>query len=281
MPELPEVRAHAERLDASFSGAVITGFRALHIAALKSFDPSPDVANGLAVTSVGHRGKLILIRLSGPDPLTFVVHLMQGGRLRPDPKKSKRPRGGMARWEFEDGGALLLTEAGTEHRAGVWLVAGDPDSVEPLDHLGPDAHTVGRTQLAAILAGESERLHGFLRNQRRMAGLGRLLANEILHSARLSPFANTARLDDDEIDRLHAAIGSKVTTSLDHERTLDDLGRSRDRPSDVHHRIGEDCPVCGDTILSIEYRRYTIAYCPTCQTDGRKLADNTTSKFLK
>jgi len=281
MPELPEIRAHAERLHASYQGSVLDKFRVLHVSALKTFYPRPESANGSAVRRVGHRGKHLLIELDGPDPSTFVVHLMQGGRLRPDPKQSPRPRGGMARWTFRDGGALLLTEAGTEHRAGVWLVAGDASSSDPLAGLGPDADTITRDELTLVLDGKAERLHGMLRNQRRIAGMGRLLANEILHAAKISPFAISTKLSDAQIDRLHAAIGSSIDTALVHERSLNEIGRSADRPSKVHHRIGEMCPVCDHTILAVEYRRYTIAYCPTCQTNGRKLADNTTSKFLK
>lgn len=281
MPELPEVRAHAERLDESFRGAVLSGFSVLHISALKTFDPRPDEADGLTVRSVDNRGKYLIIRMAREIPLAFVVHLMQGGRLRPNKKTTGRPRGSMARWLFDDGRALLLTEAGTEHRAGVWMVAGDPEHTEPLERLGPDADKISRADLGRILGGESARVHGLLRNQRHMAGIGRLLASEVLHAARLSPFANAAKLSGDQIDRLHLAIGSVLAGGLAHERKLDDLGRSVDRPSEVYHRVGEPCRVCDDTILAVEYKRYTVAYCPTCQTGGRRLADNTTSKFLK
>jgi len=281
MPELPEVRAHGERLDESFRGMVLSGFSALHVSALKTFDPHPDEANGLAVRSVDTRGKYLIIRMEREVPLAFLVHLMQGGRLRPDKKTTHRPRGAMARWLFADDKALVLTEAGTEHRAGVWLVAGDPELTEPLDHLGPDADTISRADLERILGGESARIHGLLRNQRHMAGIGRLLASEVLHAARLSPFANAAKLSGGQIDRLHLAIGSVLAGGLDHERQLDDLGRSADRPSEVYHRVAEPCRVCDDTILAVEYKRYTVAYCPACQTGGRRLADNTTSKFLK
>ena len=217
-----------------------------------------------------------------PDPgLTFVLHLMQGGRLRPDPKKARKPRGGMARWTFADGTALLLTEAGTERRAGTWLVAGDPSEVEPLSRLGPDADTISRDELARRLAAVSERVHGFLRDQSHLAGIGRLLANEVLHSAKLSPFANTSKLDAAAVDRLHAAIGSSIARGLAAERQLDEMGRSADRPNAVHHRVGEPCTVCSDAVRSVEYRRYRVAYCPSCQTGGKVLADNTTSRFLK
>ena len=286
MPELPEITAHAERLADAFVGAELTAFRALHLTALKTYDPRPEAAVGRALSGTGHRGKYLLLSFDGSagdsdDRLTFVVHLMQGGRLRPDATKARKPRGGMARWEFADGGALLLTEAGTEHKAGVWLVPGDPLVSEPVDHLGPDADTVTVDELAEILRSENGRVHGALRDQRRIAGIGRLLANEILHTAKLSPFAMTAKLDDDDVVRLHAALRSVIEASTEHERTLDDIGKSADRPNRVHHRVGLSCPVCGDEVRSVEYRRYTVAYCPTCQTDGRILADNTTSKFLK
>lgn len=278
MPELPEIRAHAERLAENWTGAELIAFRPLHPSVLKTYDPPTSAAHGRALTGTGHRGKYLFLHF---DDLTFVLHLMQGGRLRPDPKKAKKPRGGMARWEFADGGALLLTEAGTEHKAGVWLVAGDPIGQEPVDHLGPDAHTFTREELVAALGEENTRLHGFLRDQRRIAGLGRLLANEILHEAKLSPFAMTSRIGDDESDRLLDAIHHQVEHHLAYERTLDDIGKSADRPDNVHHRVGFACPVCNDEIRSVEYRRYTVAYCPTCQTGGKVLADNTTSRFLK
>ncbi len=287
MPELPEVAAHAERLSTAFSGAALARFQPLHPAALKTFDPRPAAAEGQVLAGVGHRGKYLLLRFgeadggADADQLTFVVHLMQAGRLRVDTQQARKPRGAMARWTFTDDGALLLTEAGTERRAGVWLVAGDLSDVEPLARLGPDADTISRDELARRLAGASERVHGFLRDQSHLAGIGRLLANEVLHAARISPFASTARLDDEAVDRLHSAIGAAIERGLDAERHLEEMGRSADRPSNVHHRVGKQCPACGETVRSVEYRRYRVAYCPACQTGGKVLADNTTSRFLK
>lgn len=150
-----------------------------------------------------------------------------------------------------------------------------------MDHLGPDAHTMSRDDLATALGSENTRVHGFLRDQRRIAGIGRLLSNEILWTAKLSPFAMTKKLSDDDIDRLHGAMISVIEHHIDFERTLDDIGKSADRPSAVHHRIGFPCQECDDEVRSVEYHRYTVAYCPTCQTGGKELADNTTSKFLK
>ena len=278
MPELPEVQAHAERLHGDFAGATLERLQPLAFTALKTFDPDPSVTHGEELRSVGRRGKALLLRFPSA---THVVHLMQGGRLKPDPKGAKRPRGGIARWRFADGRALLLTEAGTERKAGVWVVAGDPDAHDPLDHLGPEATDVDVDTMVDLLAGDNTRVHGFLRDQRRIAGLGRRLANEVCHRARLSPFAMTNRLDRAGAEALVEAIGACVEEGLGHERARDDMSSSKERPGRVHHRTGETCPVCGDTIHEVSYNRYTVHYCPTCQTEGKVLADNTTSKFLK
>jgi formamidopyrimidine-DNA glycosylase len=278
MPELPEVAAHAERLDAQFRGAVLQRFRPLTFTALKTVQPSADEAVGAAVDHVDHRGKHLLLVIGST---TFVVHLMQGGRLKPDEKQSSKPRGGLARWQFEAGPALLLTEAGTEKRAGVWIVAGEAGGQPPLDNIGPDADRVTVDDLGDLLAEHSGRLHGVLRDQRIVAGVGRRLANEICHRAQLSPFANAARLDHEAVTRLHHALQACIEESLVFERGRQEMSASKDRPSAVHHREGEPCPVCGDEVRAVSYVKYTVNYCATCQTDGKILADNTTSKFLK
>jgi formamidopyrimidine-DNA glycosylase len=283
MPELPEIQAHAERLTDEFGGTPLEGFRPLSFTALKTFAPSPDDARGEPLESVGRRGKYLLLRYPS---VAFVVHLMQGGRLKPDEKQAAKPRGGLARWRFADGRALLLTEQGTEHKAGVWVVAAGADlapgtDVEPFVGLGPDADTLSVDALAALVAARSGRLHGFLRDQHQLAGLGRRLANEICHRARLSPFANAAKLTADEVARLHAAIGECLEESLAYERGRKDMSSSKERPGAVHHRTGEACPTCGEPVRAVEYNAYTVNYCAACQTGGKVLADNTTSKFLK
>ncbi|HEY7070415.1 MAG TPA: DNA-formamidopyrimidine glycosylase family protein [Acidimicrobiales bacterium] len=275
---MPEVQAHAERLTEAYAGTDLARFRPLTFTALKTATPAPEAAQGLPLKEVGRRGKHLLLRF---EPVTFVVHLMQGGRLKEDAKQAAKPRGGQARWSFADGRALLLTEAGTERKAGVWVVAGDPEGQVPLDNLGPEADTLSREDLGRLLREHSMRLHGWLRDQRILAGLGRRLANEICHRAKLSPFATTGKLDDEAVDRLHAAMADCIEESLAYERTRSDMSSSADRPGAVHHREGETCPVCGDSIRAVEYRSYTVNYCPTCQTGGKVLADNTTSKFLK
>ncbi|HTH06558.1 MAG TPA: DNA-formamidopyrimidine glycosylase family protein [Ilumatobacteraceae bacterium] len=278
MPELPEVQAHAERLTEQFSGAVLAKFVPITFTALKTFAPKPETAYGDSLRQVGRRGKYLKL---GFGEVTFVVHLMQGGRLLVDAKQSAKPRNGQARFVFEDGPALLLTEAGTERRAGVWCVANDALDGPPLDRLGPEALDVTPDQLAAAFAAHNMRVHGFLRDQHHIAGLGRMLANEVCHRAKLSPFAMTGKLGREGAAKVVKAIHEAVDEGLAYERTRTDMSSSADRPGRVHNRVGEACPVCGDTIRSVTYTGYTVAYCPTCQTDGRVLADNTTSKFLK
>jgi formamidopyrimidine-DNA glycosylase len=275
---MPEVQAHAERLDSAFSGAVLARFRPLTFTALKTVQPAPEAAVDRALVFVGRRGKYLLADF---DKVTFAIHLMQGGRLLVDEKQSAKPRGGIARWHFADGRALLLTEAGTERKAGVWVVEGDPEASEPLAGLGPEADRVDAATLARLFAAHPMRLHGFLRDQRILAGLGRRLANEICHRARLSPFVTTGRLGTDAAEAVVEAIGACANESLAYERGRPDMSSSKERPGKVHHREGEPCPVCGDTVRAVEYRSYTVNYCPTCQTGGKLLADNTTSRFLK
>ncbi len=284
MPEMPEVQAHAERMTAALAGATLAGFELLNFAALKTFDPPADAAVGHRLTAVERRAKYLLFRFD--NDLTHVVHLMQGGRLRFDAKRPRKPKGGLARWVFDGAAsgeteAWTLTEAGTERKAGVWAVAGEPIGHDPLTGLGPEADQLDRDGLAELLRPHSKRLHGLLRDQKVIAGLGRMLANEICYEAELSPFATAAKLTDDEIDRLHQALGEVLARATDHERTLDDIGKSVDRPSKAHNRDGEPCVDCDDTIRSVTYRRYTVYYCPARQTKGKLLADNTTSKFLK
>jgi len=213
---------------------------------------------------------------------------MQGGRLVPDAKLSARPRGGQTRFSFapsessDDVGALLLTEQGKERRAGVWCV---PSSSvlesPPLDKLGPEAAGITAAALTELFAKKSMRIHGFLRDQRMIAGIGRRLANEVCHGARISPFATTKKLGESGAALIADAIEACIAESLDYERGRPDMSSSKDRVSAVHRRTGEPCPVCGDSIRSVEYSGYTVNYCPTCQTSGKVLADNTTSKFLK
>jgi formamidopyrimidine-DNA glycosylase len=273
MPEMPEVQAHAERLAHDFAGRVLVRFRPLTFTALKTALPAPDDAYGQSLRDVARRGKYLILEF---DSVQFAVHLMQGGRLLVDTKQSAKPRGGQARFVFDDGPALLLTEAGTECRVGVWAFR-----APPLSELGPEADTITAAELAERFGVTNQRLHGFLRDQHAIAGLGRRLANEVCHRAKLSPFAMTGKLGIDGATKVVDAIRAAIDDGLAYERTRRDMSSSKDRPGGVHGRTGEPCPVCGDTIRAVEYSGYTVNYCATCQTAGKVLADNTTSKFLR
>jgi formamidopyrimidine-DNA glycosylase len=280
MPEIGEVRAHAERLEAEFAGRTLARFRPISFHVLKTFSPDPSDAVGQQLQSTATRGKYLFLQF---DDIGFLVHLMQGGRLRPDPKQSAKPRNGQARWSFDDGSALLLTEAGNDKRAGVWVLAPGTElsDAEPLQGLGPDADTVSVDELASILSEHSMRLHGMLRRQSIIAGIGRRLANDVCHEAQLSPFANTRKLTSEQVVSLHGAIGVCIQASLDFERTQTEIVASAKRPSAVHNLAGEPCPRCGEEIREVTYTKYQVNYCAACQTNGKVLADNTTSKFLK
>lgn len=295
MPELPEVAAHAERLHASWTGATLTAVDVLSFTVLKTADPPADAGVGRSVAAVDHRGKHLLLRLDGEPPITYVVHMMQGGRLRIDAKLSKRPRDGLLRWRFDTADALLLTEAGTERRAGVWVLRGEPTAQPPLDELGPDALGLDADALAQRLAGiragtggggragtgGGSRLHTVLRDQTVLAGLGRRLANEVCHAAGYSPFQPVDHLSADGVADVAAALHDVLARELAEERAAGEMRRSGERTTAVHRRTGEPCPACGDEVREVAYRDYTIHYCAACQTGGKVLADNTTSKFLR
>ena len=214
MPEMPEVQAHAERLTAADSGRVLRRFVPLTFTALKTAVPAPDDARGRALVDVGRRGKFLLLDF---EPVTFVVHLMQGGRLLVDAKQSAKPRAGQARWVFaDDGPALLLTEQGTERKAGVWCVPTAAVATSPpIAGLGPEAATIEAEELAARFADRNMRLHGFLRDQRQVAGIGRRLANEVLHRAQRSPFVMTGKLSEADATAVVTAIRVAVEVGGD------------------------------------------------------------------
>jgi len=280
MPEIGEIQAHAERVKAEFSGKTLEKFRPITFYVLKTFSPDPTTAHGEQLRDVTTRGKYLQLWF---EDIVYIVHLMQGGRLRPDEKQTAKPRGGQARWTFTDGSALLLTEAGTDKRAGVWVIPADAylDATIPLEGLGPNADQLDLEGLRDLLRANSMRLHGLLRRQRIIAGIGRRLANDVCHEAMISPFASTSKLRDDQVQALHAAIDTCVAASLEFERAQTEIVASAKRPSAIHNRTGEPCPRCKAVIREVAYNKYTVNYCATCQTNGKVLADNTTSKFLK
>jgi formamidopyrimidine-DNA glycosylase len=224
---------------------------------------------------VQRRAKRFLLP-SDDDELVLMVHLMSAGRLKyvaPGAKGAKTP---MFRVRFADGGELQLTEAGSKKRAGVWLLR--PDAVrDELAHLGPEADSLSTEDVARILASDSRRLHSLLRDQRLIAGIGRAWANEILWSARLSPYQLSTQVDDEQMERLATAIHDELERGLE----LRLAGAKDDKVYRVHNRLGEPCARCGTPLARVDFEEHTIYYCPQCQTGGRTLKDRRLSRLLK
>jgi formamidopyrimidine-DNA glycosylase len=275
MPELPEVEAWVRELDPLVSRAPIELARPGHVATLKTFDPPPSALAGRTFEGARRRGKNLLFPTSDGD-LVLRVHLMSAGRLRYVPSGKKAPAKPMFQVRFADGGELDLTEGGKKKRAGVWLVTPAGLDAE-LAHLGPDALDVDDRALAEILRRERRQLHPLLRDQRALAGIGRAHANEILWTARLSPFRLSTDLGDDEVAALAAAIHDDLLRAL----ALRLEGKGDAAVYRVHGRFGEPCPRCDDTLRRVDFEEHTITYCPSCQTGGRILKDRRLSRLLR
>ncbi|MGH3130997.1 MAG: DNA-formamidopyrimidine glycosylase family protein, partial [Gaiellaceae bacterium] len=203
MPELPEMEAWRRALDEPVSAFPIEQAGPAHIATLKTFDPPLRELEGRRLAGAERRAKRLYFPTADGE-LVLLVHLMTAGRLRYLKAGEKGPKTPAFRLVFEGGAALVLTEAGSKKRAGVWLLR--PEAVEAeLAHLGPEANEVDGAQLAEILRGDNRRLHSLLRDQRTIAGIGRAWANEILHAGRLSPYALTKDLSSEEVERLASA----------------------------------------------------------------------------
>jgi formamidopyrimidine-DNA glycosylase len=275
MPELPEVEAWVRELDPLVARAPIEIARPGHIATLKTFDPPTAALEGRAFSGSRRRGKNLLFPTTDGE-LVLRVHLMSAGRLRYLPVGKKGPAKPMFQVRFTDGGQLLLTEAGSKKRAGVWLLT--PEALdEELAHLGPDALDLDAATLAEILRRERRQLHPLLRDQRALAGIGRAHANEILWEARLSPFRISTELDDDEIETLATSIREDLARGL--ELRLE--GKGDDVVYRVHGHFGEPCPRCGETLRRVDFEEHTITYCSAEQTGGRILKDRRLSRLLR
>ncbi len=246
-----------------------------HVATLKTFDPPLAALEGRRLAGAERRAKRLLFPTDDGE-LVVMVHLMTAGRLKYLQYGEQGPKQPAFQLTFEGGARLVMTEAGAKKRAGVWLLT--PDAVEEeLAYLGPDALALDADALREILAMQSRRLHPLLRDQRAIAGIGRAWSNEILHTARLSPFALSTDLDEDETARLHAAIQEELRRGLE----LRERGASDKKTYRVHNRLGAPCDVCGEPIARVDFEEHTIYYCPRCQTGGRMLKDRRLSRLLR
>jgi len=286
MPELPEVQALVDFLRERTDGLVVTGVEPGSFHVLKTFTPPPDSLVGAPVDGVDRHGKFVDLDCGGTH---LVFHLARAGWLRwSDAAPAARLRPGNTpialRVRFDDGSGFDLTEAGTQKRLAVYVVNRVED-VPGVAALGPDplADEFTEEELARILAAHRMQVKGLLRDQSIIAGVGNAYSDEILHVAKLSPFAITARLDPSEVTRLYAALRGTLASAVQAAsgkpaKELKDAKRAGMR---VHGRTGETCPECGDVVREVSFADSSLQYCATCQTAGKPLADRRTSKFLK
>jgi formamidopyrimidine-DNA glycosylase len=277
VPELPEVQALAERLDAAVAGSAFTGADPLQFSSLKTVTPRASELAGRTLERVGRRGKFVIFGLGGPR---ILVHLSQGGRIDVEsPPKTTRPRGAVVRLRFEDRPSVLVKEFGRERKAGWWVLAAGDDG--PLEKLGPEPESPAFASM--VLEGDdARRVHTILRDQRTVAGIGRGYADDILHRAKLSPYASLGSLSVGERGRLLSAVRQVLDEATEIERRR--AGGLPTKIGDhftVHGRYGTSCPVCGDDLRRVSYESHEVTYCPTCQTGGKILADRRLSRLVR
>lgn len=277
MPELPQMQALAERLSAALAGGILSAIDTLQFSALKTFEHAPESLVGRELETVGRRGKYLVFELGGPR---LLVHLSQGGRVDvEDPPKSTKPKGAVLRLRFDGRPSILVKEFGTERRAGWWVL--DEGDEGPLERLGPEPDSDAFRRL--VLEGtDRRRIHTILRDQRWVAGIGRGYSDDVLHRARLSPYATLAQLSPEDRRALLDAIDQVLQGALESER-----GRSGGLPTKlgdhftVHNKYGEPCPRCGQDLRRVSYESHEVTYCPACQTGGKILADRRLSRIVR
>jgi formamidopyrimidine-DNA glycosylase len=277
MPELPEMQALAERLHAAFAGAPLTAVSPMQFSAAKTYAPPIESLVDKTLQGVGHRAKYVVFDFGGDR---LLLHLSQGGRVElEDRVKSTRPKGSVLRLAFGDRGALLVKEYGTQRKAGWWVLAPGDDG--PLRKLGPDPFD-DRFEELILGSDDNRRLHTMLRDQKVVSGIGRGYADDILHRARLSPYATIRSIDEARRRELVTAVRAVLTDALESERRR--KGGLPPKLGDrfaIHNRAGEACPRCGEALRRVSYEDYEIAYCPKCQTEGKILADRRLSRLVK
>jgi formamidopyrimidine-DNA glycosylase len=291
VPELPEVQALVEFLDERLRGRRIERCELGAVAALKTFEPPLEALVDRVVVSGTRRGKFLCFDVDG---LWLIVHLARGGWVKwwdtlpaARARLNRSPvalRVGLHAPELAPSPGFDVTEMGTEKRLALWVVH-QPEEVEPLAALGPDpldpafdVATLGR-----LLRGAPGTIKTALSTQTLIAGVGNAYSDEALHAARLSPFKPAARLSDEEVARLHEALGEvlREATARSTGRAAKELKGDKKRAMRVHGRTGEPCPVCGDVVREVSFATKSLQYCATCQTGGKPLADRRLSRLLK
>jgi formamidopyrimidine-DNA glycosylase len=283
MPELPELEALARAIAPPVCASPINGSPRVHFAVLKTATPAIGALAGERFTSVTRRAKYLAFAVH--EELTLVVHLMSAGRIGYYPAGSKQPRAAVLEVRFADGGLLAATESGTRKamRVGVYGHAGREALFAPLG-LEPLSDAFDTAALVEITRRAPRQLNALLRDGRMIAGIGRAFADEILHAARLSPFAISTKLDADAVGRLYDAIRGVLAAAVEtceHDQGLALPARNTIRPLRIHGHAGEPCPRCATPMGFVDFEANRIVYCAACQTAGRVLADRRMSRLLK
>lgn len=296
VPELPEVEALARFLRERTHERTVTGVEVGAISALKTFRPPPDALVGGLVVDASRHGKWLDLTVATPtgEPLHLVWHLSRAGWVRWSEKLAETPvRPGRSpialRVRLDDGSGFDLTEAGTRKRLAVHVVE-DPQEVPQIATLGVEPLSDAFTEqtLAQLLAQRNQQVKGLLRDQGTIAGIGNAYSDEILHAARMSPFAPTRSFDEERTATLYRAIRDVLTGAVEAAsgRPAAELKDAKRQGMRVHGRTGEPCPgwdgvPCGDTVHEVSFADSSLQYCPTCQTGGKPLADRRLSRLLR
>ncbi|MEJ7650448.1 MAG: DNA-formamidopyrimidine glycosylase family protein [Nakamurella sp.] len=282
MPELPEVTALAAFLREHAGGQQVTSAVITSLNVLTTYDPPFSTLVGRTLDDATRHGKFLDLTFGD---LHLVLHLARAGWLRwTDAPSAKPPRMGgpiHLRVVFTNGG-FDITEAGTKKSVTAALVH-DPREVPGVARLGPDAMSLDRRSLEEVLAGQTGRLKNVIVDQKIIAGIGNAYSDEILHAARLSPFATAGKLNADQLDALYEAIAEILTDAMVRSVGGEAARLKGEKRSGlrVHARTGLPCPVCGDTVAEVSFADRSFQYCPTCQTGGKKLADRRMSRLLR
>lgn len=294
MPELPEVQALADVIAVQFSGQWLARAELGSLSALKTYDPPLTALADATLIGTDRRGKFLVLNLVDADgePLDLVIHLSRAGWIHWRTSKQLAPlRPGKSpvalrlTWRDESGATTVLdvTEAGTQKRLAVYLVR-DVTDVPGIDRLGPDALSLDEAGLTGILGAAGRRqLKTLLREQQTISGIGNAYSDEILHAARLSPYAPADSLRPEQIAALHTAIGEILTAAVSRtaQAGIGQIKAEKRAGLRVHDRTGEPCDVCGTPIAQVRLADSTFQYCPGCQTGGKPLADRRMSRLLK
>jgi formamidopyrimidine-DNA glycosylase len=286
VPELPEVEALAAYLRDRAVGRRVERLEVAAISALKTYDPPPSAVAGKEIIGAGRQGKYLDVVFDGG--LHLLVHLSRAGWLHyreafPSTTPLKPGKGPIAlRVRLDDGSGFDLTEAGTQKRLAAHLVT-DPAQVDRVASLGPDALAADQATFAERIRGQRGQVKGVLTDQKVLAGIGNAYSDEILHAARMSPFAITNRLSDEQLATLYEAVQTVLNDAVGRsvgQKAAELKGEKRSGMK-VHARTGLPCPVCGDTVREVSFATTSLQYCPTCQTGGKPLADRRLSRLVR